>query len=372
MKHMVQKLTALLLAAMLLLALATSALAAGDAFAEKAYATLVTFSDCQRYGPGAYVDFGKVLGVMKNDGMPEPDSLLMGGDFTRVLYDYATPGMIQLREQYLHVYPDADPDDIICVQGNHDNKVAGFYPTGMYDLGTYCLFLMNEDDFPWKQGKAAKNEAIVKATAQKLETAVDAMIAAEDLRPVVVLTHVPLHHTTRNSGADNLYASYIFNVLNKAAEKLDVIFLFGHNHSDNFDDYIGGSVNYMAPGDTIRIPMADKAGENCYTNETLKFIYTNCGYIGYTENTDSDVSTSVLTLGAIRLFADKIEILKYTQEGLYRRDTVQRVHPASDSELAAATEAKAMERNDPSFWAFELKLLVPLIRWIIAVFGLLK
>lgn len=372
MNNLMRKLTALLVSAALLFALAMPAFAGGDAFAQEAYATFVTFSDCQRIGPGAYVDFGKVLGVMKNDGMPEPDSLLMGGDFTKVLYDYATPGMIQLREQYLHVYPDADPDDLICIQGNHDNKVAGFYPTGMYDLGTYCLFLMNEDDFPWKQGDSRNAEAIVKATAQKLETAVDAMIGAGDLRPLIVLTHVPLHHTTRNSYADNRFASYIFNVLNKAAEQTDVIFLFGHNHSGNYDDYIGGSVNYLAPGDTIRIPKPDQAGADCYTEETLKFIYTNCGYIGNSANAESDSSTNALTLGAIRLFADRIEILKYTIDGLYRKDTVQRVHQASDSELAATTEAKEMQRNDPAFWLFELRVLVPLVRLIITVFGLFK
>ena len=371
MKRVLLKLSALLLTLALLFALAVPALAGGDTFSDSAYATLVTFSDCQRYGPGAYVDFGRVLNVMKNDGMPEPDSLLMGGDFTKILYDYATPGMIQLREQYLHVYPQGDPDDIICVQGNHDNKVAGFYPTGMYDLGTYCLFLMNEDDFPWKQGSnTSSKEATVKATAQQLETAIDAMIAANDLRPVIVLTHVPLHHTTRNSSADNLYASYIFSVLNRAAEKLDVIYLFGHNHSDNYDDYIGGSVNYLAPGDMIRIPTPENPGEDGYTEETLRFTYTNCGYIGNSENTLSDTSTNVLTLGAIRLFANKIVFLKYTEDGLYRSETVQRVHTATASEVSTPTEAKEMQRNNPAFWEFELKMLVPLVRLIIQVFGL--
>ncbi|MBR5111933.1 MAG: metallophosphoesterase [Clostridia bacterium] len=369
MKKILIRISSIILIVSLLIALALTAFAGSDAFAQDAYVNIVTFSDCQQYGTGAYKNFGNVLKVMKDDGMPQPDSLLMGGDYTKILFDYATPGMIQLREHYVNTYPQGDPDDIICIQGNHDQKVAGFYPTGMYDMGTYQLFVMNEDDFPWKQSKSSKKEDIVKATAEKLDAALSSMISADDLRPVIILTHVPLHHTTRNSAGDNMYASYIFNVLNKAAEKLDIIFIFGHNHSGTHDDYIGGSVNYMAPGDSIRIPLPDKTGEDCYTNETLNFTYTNCGYIGYAENSETDTSTNVLTLGAIRFFADKFVILKYTKDGLFREDTVERINPADESEMQAATGAKNMQRNNQSLWEFELSFFGPIIRFFINLFA---
>ena len=369
MKKGILKIGSVILIIAFLVSLAVTAFAASRAFADEAYVNIVTFSDCQDTGSGAYRRFGQVLKVMKDDGLPQPDSLLMGGDYTKILFDYATPGMIQLRERYVDIYPGGDPDDIICIQGNHDQKVAGFYPTGMYDMGTYCLFIMNEDDFPWQQSKSSKNEATVKNTAQKLESALNSMISSDDLRPVIILTHVPLHHTTRNSAGDNMYASYIFNAINKAAEKLDIIFIFGHNHSGTHDDYIGGSVNYMAPGDSIRIPLPDKTGEDCYTNETLNFTYSNCGYIGYAENSNTDTSTNVLTLGAIRFFPEKFVILKYTEKGLFREDTVERINPASESELQASTEAKNMQRNNPALWNFELMVFVPVIRFIIKLFN---
>ena len=369
MKKKALKTGSLIMIICLVISFAVPAFAGSSAFKDDAYVNIVTFSDCQQYGIGAYNNFGKVLGVMKNDGMPQPDSLLMGGDYTMVLADYATPGMIQLREHYTNVYPQGDPDDIICIQGNHDQKVAGFYPTGMYDMGTYSLFVMNEDDFPWKQSKQSRKEGIVKDTAELLETSLDSILSSGDKRPVIVLTHVPLHHTTRNSAGDNMYSSYIFSILNKAAQKLDIIYLFGHNHSDDHDDYIGGSVNFMAPGDKIRIPLPDKTGEDCYTEETLNFTYTNCGYIGYSDNNVTETSTNVLTLGAIRFFADKIVILKYTEEGLFRQDTVKRVNRASISDMKTPTEAKDMQRNDPSFWNFELTIWVPIIRSIMSVFS---
>ncbi len=370
MKKTLLKISSLILIIALLISLAITAFAKSDAFADEAYVNIVTFSDCQDYGMGAYKRFGQVLNVMKDDGLPQPDSLLMGGDYTMILADYATPGMVQLREHYINAYPNGDPDDIICIQGNHDQKVAGFYPTGMYDIGTYCLFIMNEDDFPWKQSANKKNEATVKATADKLESSLNSMISSGDLRPVIVLTHVPLHHTLRNSAGDNMYASYIFNILNKAAEKLDIIFLFGHNHSGTHDDYIGGSVNFMAPGDTVRIPLPDKTGSDCYTNETLNFTYTNCGYIGYSDNSVTDTSTNELTLGAIRFFSDKFVILKYSKDGLFREDEVERINPADESVMSAQTEAKNMQRNNPSFWEFELKFIAPIIIFFMKLFGM--
>ncbi len=224
-------------------------------------------------------------------------------------------------------------------------------------------------DFPWKQSKSSEKEKIVKETAKTLESSLDSLLSSGDKRPVIVLTHVPLHHTTRNSAGDNMYSSYIFSVLNKAAKKLDIIYLFGHNHSDDHDDYIGGSVNFMAPGDKIRIPLSDRTGEDCYTDETLNFTYTNCGYIGYSDNNVTETSTNVLTLGAIRLFANKIVILKYTEEGLFRQDTVRRVNSASKNDMKIPTEPKNMQRNNQSFWEFELMIWIPVIRSIMAVFS---
>ena len=364
------KLIALLMAALLASAFIIFAFAS-EGFEEDAYTNIVTFSDCQNFGPVAYNNFGRILKVMRDDGMPEPDSLIVGGDYSLLLADYSTPGVIQLREHYVNVYPGADADDIICAQGNHDQRVAAFYPSGMYDMGTYCLYLINEDNYPWRQSQSKKAEGIVRATADDIKACLDSMIAEGDTRPVILVTHVPLHYTTRTSGGDNKYASYVFDVLNEAGSELDIIFLFGHNHSGDYDDYIGGSVNFMAPGDTVYIPDPENTGIGGYTEETLSFTYTNCGYVGYNNNNATETSVNVSSLGAIRFFEDKFVFLKYTSDGLFREDEVTRINPADESDMGAEVSTAGMTRNNTVIWRIEKLIFEPLIKLMIRLFTML-
>lgn len=293
-------------------------------FADGAYATIVTASDFQRYDLSAYNRFGKILNLAKNDGMPTPDALLIGGDYTMVLLDDAVPGISRIRNTLLSAYPEADPRSVICIQGNHDNPKEEFTETGFYNMGAFCLYVINEDDFPWKQHN--HSDKGVKAVAKDIEACLNQMIESGDKRPVIVLTHVPLHHTDRNKYGDNMYASYIFNVLNEKAKQLDIVFLFGHNHSNDCDDYIGGSVNFMAPGEKIRIPLPDKRGEDCYTEETLNFTYTNCGYMGYSNNSKTETSTDALTMGTIQLTNDTLRFVRYSENGVYSINEVGKVN----------------------------------------------
>ena len=318
-----KKLLSIVLCALLLAGLCLPGMAAGR-FDDGAYASVLTGSDFQAYGAEAYERFGKLLTLMKNDGLETPDSMLVGGDYTKLLFDYAVPGISQIRDQLVSAYPDADPERVVCIQGNHDNPASGFTKTGFYDMGVYTLYVINEDDFPWLQGLRPGVELHVKKVAADIEKRLNALIDAGDTRPVLVMTHLPLHHTSRVLYSDNLYASYIFSVLNAAGKTLDIVFLFGHQHSGDYDDYIGGAVNFLAPGDTIRVPKTGLPGESAYTEETLTFTYTNCGYIGYSNNTVSDTSTNALTLGVIRFTDDEIKVIKYAENGFFRENSVAR------------------------------------------------
>ncbi len=321
-------------------------------FLGDAYASVVTVSDLQDSGSAAFTRFGNVLSLMKGDGLPTPGSVLVGGDFTKLLFDDAIPGVTLTRKNLTDVYPDADPDTVVCIQGNHDNPVSGLTKTGFYDMGAYCLYAVTEDDFPWLQGTRSCAEGDIKALAEDMTARFNAMIDADDLRPVIIMTHLPLHHTYRASWADNKYASYVFNAINNAAETLDMIFLFGHQHSGDYDDYIGGSVNYMQPGDLIRVPLPDRAGENCYTEETLNFTYLNCGYLGYSNNHETETSTNVLTLGAIQFSPDTIRFVKYSQDGFYRSDDVTRKNTATEEQMQAVI-GEYPEMRNRSAWEIE-------------------
>ena len=357
MNRYLKKTLAVLLAALMLTALALPAMAAAP-FDDGAYASILTGSDFQALGTEAYERFGRLLAAMKNDGLETPDSMLVGGDYTKILFDYAVPGETQIREQLVAAYPGADPDRVVCIQGNHDNPASGFTKTGFYDMGVYSLYVINEDDFPWLQGFRPGVELLIKKLAADLEDKLAALIAAGDTRPVFVLTHLPLHHTGRALYGDNRYASYIFNVLNAAGKTLDIVFLFGHQHSDDYDDYIGGSVNFMAPGDTIRVPRADGIGDK-YTNETLNFTYANCGYVGYSNNTAGETSTNVLTLGVVRLCEKSIRIVKYTEDGLFRCDEVTRKNPGTGSSNGGNT----VKRSE-KLWQLEKKVFL----WFFALY----
>ena len=343
----------------LLLALLLSVTAALPAFAAApfdngAYATVLTCSDVQDVGTKAYERFGRLLGVMKKDDMPVPDSMLVGGDYTKLLFDYAAPGVTQLGQRLKDVYPTADADSIVCIQGNHDNMFSGFTKTGFYDNGPYSLYVINEDDFPWQQGLRPGVGSHIKKIAADLEKNLNALIEAGDRRPVFVMTHLPLHHTNRARYADNKYAAYLFDVLNEAGKTLDIVFLFGHQHSGDYDDYIGGSVNFMKPGDTIRVPLTDKQGEDAYTEETLSFTYTNCGYVGYSNNHETDTSTNALTLGAIAISEENLRFIKYTEEGVYGVWNVARQNPAGDEPAPARTSYPAIA--DSKLWHLEQAL----------------
>ncbi len=312
----------------MLVVMAVPAFAASSPFQKSAYATIITASDFQAEGESAYDRFEKIITLMKKDGLTDPSAALIGGDYSKTYPDNATPGVKIVKEKYTKVYPKESADSVICIQGNHDFVSAGFTKSGFYDMDTFCLYVINENDFCWNQ--FVRTPVTIKATANKVEKALNEMIDNKDYRPVIILTHVPLHHSGRSSGGDNMYSSYLFNVINKAAEKLDIVFLFGHNHSGAYDDYIGGSVNFLKPGDTIRIPKAGKISSDDYTEETLNFTYTNSGYVGYSNNGTENGSTNILTAGAIQISKNKIRFVKYSEKGLYKTYDVQRKNKCTD------------------------------------------
>lgn len=332
MKKTILTAVSVILTLALLFGLAVNAFAQSD-FADNAYATVITASDFQDKNSAAFDRFEGILSNMKDDGMPTPHSMISGGDYSKMWPDYATPGVMQVRDAYANVFPDADTDSVVCIQGNHDFLSAGFTQTGYYDMGAYNLYVINENDFNWNQFLRVPTH--IKNTAEKLESTLSDLAAKQDFRPVIIVTHVPLHHTDRTLCGDNKYSSYLFNVINEAAKKLDIIFIFGHNHSGDYDDYIGGAVNFLAPGDEIRIPLTDKIGEDCYTVETLNFTYTNCGYVGYSGNGTENGSTDKLTVSAIQFTEDSFHFVKYSEEGLFGTYDVDRINQnttVSDSE----------------------------------------
>ena len=255
-----------------------------------------------------------ILTQMKNDGHTKADGFLFCGD-----YDYSTvnnqtrteAGITALKNAVTSTYDTLTDDRMVFVQGNHDAAAAGGLATsGAHDADGYGVYVINEDDYMWRNS----DEARIKQTAENLSVYLAAKIVEKYAKPIFVVSHLPLHYNmrTKNDG-DGKYANYIFDVLNAAGENgLNIIFLYGHDHSNGWDDYLGGSCVYLAKGDEINIA---QSSQKDFAVKTLNFSYLNAGFVGYYENHNRADDT--LTMTAFKIYSNKVVVSRYSDSGVH-------------------------------------------------------
>ena len=260
------------------------------------------------------------------------------GDYTNdeFLYDYQLgpdESIAEIRSIVSSGFPKASQDDIIFIQGNHDALTDAVSESGLHEYDSYLVYVLNtEYDFPWKQGRDPAFRDRVIAASEEMEKCFEELIESGETRPVFIAGHVPLHFTARTSSrhgsGDNMYSRYVFDAVNEAAKDLDIIYLFGHNHSKGWDCYLGGASVYKAAGDSILIPDAEDGAVNTdeYTVERLNFTYMNAGYTGYYMNCGSEelaageadgyhAADEALTCTVAEIYDDRIVITRYDTEG---------------------------------------------------------
>ena len=311
-----------------------------------AYATVISASDFQ--SSDITVNYLQILQQMVAAGYTEtPDAILCGGDYNG---GAGTATDVQkVFDDTRTVYPGMTDDKFVIVQGNHDDPPHELLtPSGFHEFQDFVVYSINEDDFKTGQSGRSGYDAVVQERAEDIRANLSNMVATGDTRPVFIITHVPFHHTSRSSYGDNLYSKYIVDVLNEMGQYLDIISLFGHNHSGSYDDYIGGSVNYIARGETMRVPIPDTAqkGATGYTDETLNFTYMNCGYVGYSSNANSGTSTNVLTAGLFELCPTTIELSRYSTSGLYTTETIDLINPKVTDPYVSVSGNTAVTQGD--------------------------
>lgn len=208
-------------------------------------------------------------------------------------------------------------DDAVYVQGNHDPAdTVGLDPFGANDTEHYGVFVIHEDQYQWKQGvtdstgnEGTDSKAAAGEAAAALKRYLNAKLEEKYEKPIFVCSHVPLHYSHRTattSSQDNIHAKLIFDVLNEYGKQLSIIFLFGHNHSDSDDDYLGGGSVYLGEGDTILI--ADAEDYRSFGQYTLNFTYMNAGYLGYY---DGNCAGSGLSSTVFAIYPDRVEVARY-------------------------------------------------------------
>ena len=244
---------------------------------------------------------------------PTMNGFLFAGDYD-VDYGDSANGKAKLQEAVQTVYGTGMHE--IYVQGNHDDdSLVGSTLTasGANDAENYGVFVINEKDYMWYNN----DEATIKKTAEDLEAYLNAKRNAGYSKPIFVMSHLPLHYCmrTREGGNDGMHANYIFNVLNEAGNAgLNIIFMFGHNHSHGWDDYLGGAAIFLTKGDKINIA---QNSTTVFKEETLAFTYMNAGYVGYYGDSYTSDVDKTLTMTTFAITDTDVTISRYDSNGTH-------------------------------------------------------
>ncbi len=266
----------------------------------------------------------KIFTVLEMHGLTKADGAFFVGDYTAEKRESNTSakGIEVLKKLYQPIVG----DNMIFTQGNHDPAdTAGLAKDGNNDpaSGKYGVFVINEDDrmdYNWPDGYDKTKEA-----ADALKVYLDDKAAQGWTKPIFVLNHIGLHWGNRTvSQGTAIHAELLVNVLNEAGAKgLNIIYLYGHNHSGGYDDAMGGGAVYFKKGDQIEVP--DSAAffvdahqaKKKHKTYTINFTYMNAGYIGAysTGDVGSDYAAdATVTISVFLIRGDEVIITRYDSE----------------------------------------------------------
>ena len=304
---------------------------------------------------GAQTVTSILASMTANGGITAADGFLFCGDYSQSENDYADniKGVEALRAAVSPLV--ANRENMILVQGNHDCKigVGGMAQSGNNDpeSGKYGVFVINEDDYMWKNEDKQK----IIETSESLKEYLDKKAQESFGAPIFVVSHLPLHVTMRTKSiGDGKYASYIFDVLNEAGKKgLNIVFLFGHDHGDGWDDYLGGGAIYLAKGDKITIAHGSMS---TLTTETLSFYYLNAGYVGYYAECNDGADTT-LTMTAFVFDENTLEISRYDAKGVHTLKSAGVINSYKDEDKENRYSANTDVYQSPQI----IELSVPVI-----------
>ena len=306
MKH-IRKFLAVLLSVLMLVSL--FAASATTVFAAEKETIIIAGSDYQTHDGTAHIEL--ILNAMKADGI-QPDKLLFGGDYSlEHSHATSTAGVAELKN-FFSAKLGLDDNDMTFAQGNHDPETTGGL-TGWGNLdpayGDYGLYVVEDPTLAqeWGSYDAASVAALQLYLDNKLEIGYN--------KPIFIMNHFPLHwsyRTQKDGVGTNAYR--FFNVINEAAGNgLNIIYLFGHNHSNGYDDSLGGPCIFLKKGDTIEIAQGDKKTAKA---ETLNFTYMNSGYTGY-YTSPVEGAESTLSMSVFRIRGNEVVISRYSKDGAY-------------------------------------------------------
>ena len=268
-----------------------------------------------------------IFSVLEIHGLTKADGAFFVGDYTanpRVAEDGTTSAVASAKgiEVLKDLYRPIVGDNMIFTQGNHDHvDTKGLAKDGNNDpaSGKYGVFVINENQR--MEFNDASSFEDTKAAADALKIYLDDKAAKGFTKPIFVLNHIGLHWGNRTvSQGVAIHAELLVNVLNEAGAKgLNIIYLYGHNHSSGYDDAMGGGAVYFKKGDKIEVPISAEYFINAHeakkkhTTYTLNFTYMNAGYIGAYSTAESSTDATV-TMSVFLIRGDEVIITRYDEE----------------------------------------------------------
>ena len=303
MKHF-RKVLALMLTLVMLVGLCSVAFTVTAAQDET---IIIAGSDYQTHDGTAHIKL--ILDAMQKDGVT-PDKLFFGGDYSlEHSHATSTAGVSELKNFFSNYM---DEKDMTFTQGNHDPETTGgLAGWGNLDpaYGDYGLYIVEDPNLAQEWGSYDA------ASVAALQLYLDNKVEIGFSKPIFIMNHFPLHwsyRTQKDGVSTNAYR--FFNVINNAAAQgLNIIYLFGHNHSNGYDDSMGGPCIFLKKGDTIEIAQGSKTSVK---QETLNFTYMNSGYTGY-YTSPVEGAEDALTMSVFRIRGNEVIISRYSKDGEY-------------------------------------------------------
>lgn len=252
----------------------------------------------------------QVLSTLAMHGITKADGAFFCGDYTLNSVDenqgQSTYGLDTLKRLFTPIVG----NKMTFVQGNHDPEdTVGLSKAGNNDPASmkYGAYVIHEDQY--LQYNWDHSGPIVEQTAADLKKYLDEKVRAGWNKPIFILSHVGLHWGNRTiKEGSAIHGKMLVDVLNEAGEKgLNIIFLYGHDHSGGYADFMGGSAIYLKKGDTMEVCTGEKKG---HETRAIQFTYMNAGYIGYYSTTEAACDATV-TMSVFRIKGNEVIITRY-------------------------------------------------------------
>ena len=160
-KRFFVKTTAFLLQFFILLSIAAPAATAVSAEDKSEPIVVLAGSDFQAkntdgnddYHINSSANVRSIISAVKADGINSVDGFLFAGDYHFKILGNNTTGVAALKNTMQEEYPTLEEENMVFVQGNHDYpSTVGLSNSGDNDTDDYGVFVINEDDYMWKDG----------------------------------------------------------------------------------------------------------------------------------------------------------------------------------------------------------------------------